>query len=206
MHIFLSMTVIEQLFSTKARIRLLRLALFHSDEDFTAEELKKRLGSGFNSRQAKDFVKVGCFTVGVRQSGGETTYRIDPNWLLFPELRALFMKAQLLVEHDLVRRLQAAGRLQILILTGIFIGEPRGLTDVLVVGALNRERAARLFRCFEKDLNQEVHYTIMTPLEYRYRKDIGDRFLYDILEQKYLVVVDTMAGREEKKNSSKRNK
>lgn len=189
------MTILEQLFSSTERIRLLRFALFHPDDGFTAAELRKRLRTHVQERHLRDLVRYGCLTVGVRPDTGSASYRIDSGWLLFPEFRSLFMKAQLLVEHDLVRRLQQAGRLQLLVLTGLFVGDRQSATDALLVGSINRQRAARLFRQFERDLNQEVKYTVMMPAEYRYRKDIGDRFIYDILEHRHLVVIDTLGRR-----------
>lgn len=188
------MTILERLFGAGELVRLLRFYLFHPDEDFTPLEIRRRL----NGRSAKtikimrELAGLGCLTASVRPDTGETTYRIDPGWLLFAEFRALFMKAQLLIEHDLVRRLQKAGNLRLLILAGLFVGERQGATDLLIVGQVNRQQVARLFKRFERDLNEEVKYTVMSPSEYRYRKDVGDRFLYDILERRHLVVIDTM--------------
>ena len=191
------MTILERLFKAGEFIHLLRFYLFHPDEDFTAAELRKRLGrsSGKTSLALRELVSLGCLGTGVRAETGEATYRIDPAWLLFPEFRALFMKAQLLIEHDLVRQLQRMGRLRLLVLAGLFVGERQGPTDVLIVGQVNRRQVARLLKRFERDLNQEVKYTVMTANEYRYRKDVGDRFLYDILERRHLVVVDTLQRR-----------
>jgi len=136
-------------------------------------------------------VQVGCFVEGVHAESGQSTYRVDPSWILYPEFRALFMKAQLLVEHDLVRRLQKTGRLRLLVLAGLFVSDRGSVTDALVVGVVNRRRVAALFKQFDHILSDEVRYTVMSPVEYRYRKDIGDRFIYDILERRHLVVVDT---------------
>ena len=188
------MTILERLFGAGEFIRLLRFYLFHPEEDFTVTELRRQL-KGRSSKTLKilhELTILGCLTAGVRSDTGETTYRIDPGWLLFAELRALFMKAQLLIEHDLVRRLQKAGRLRLLILAGLFVGERQGATDLLIVGQVNRQQISRLFKRFERDLNEEVKYTVMSSNEYRYRKDVGDRFLYDILECRHLVVIDTM--------------
>lgn len=191
------MTILEKLFGAGEFTRLLRFYLFHPDEDFTVEELKERLGkrSLKISKAARELARMGCLIAGVRTDSGAAIYRIDPSWLLFAEFRALFMKAQLLIEHDLVRHLQKAGRLRLLILAGLFVGEKQGVTDLLIVGQVNRQQVVRLLRRFERDLNEEVKYTIMSPAEYRYRKDVGDRFLYDILERRHLVIIDTMQRR-----------
>ena len=188
------MTILERLFGAGEFVRLLRFYLFHPEEDFTVAELKRRLGRRFAkiSRTLRELVSLGCLTNGVRSDSGETTFRIDPGWLLFAEFRALFVKAQLLIEHDLVRRLQKSGRLRLLILAGLFVGERQRVTDLLIVGQVNRQQVTRLLKRFERDLNEEVKYTVMSPNEYFYRKDVGDRFLYDVLEKRHLVVIDTL--------------
>jgi len=191
------MTIVERLFGAGETIRLLRFCLFHPADDFTPRELKQRLRirSATISKTLRELSSVGCLTTIARTEGGQTSYRIDPNWLLFTEFRALFMKAQLLIEHDLVRRLQRTGRLRLLILAGLFVGERHGATDLLIVGQINRAQATRLLKRFERDLNEEVKYTIMSATEYCYRKDVGDRFLYDVLERRHLVVIDSLERR-----------
>lgn len=176
---------------------MLRFYLFHPDEDFTVEELRRRMGkrAAKMSKTLRDLTSLGCLTSGIRPDSGEAIYRIDPGWLLFAEFRALFMKAQLLIEHDLVRRLQKTGKLRLLILAGLFVGERQGATDLLIVGQINRQQVSRLLKRFERDLNEEVKYTVMSPNEYNYRKDVGDRFLYDVLERRHLVVIDTLQRR-----------
>jgi hypothetical protein len=47
----------------------------------------------------------------------------------------------------------------------------------------------------EQDLGVEIRYSLMTMEEFRYRKDITDRFLYAILEASKNVVVDKLAER-----------
>jgi hypothetical protein len=191
------MTVLERIFGVEERVSLLRFFIFHPEEDFTLRELQRRLRrrSPRLSRAVRELAALGCLVAGVRAATGESVYRVDPTWLLFPEFRALFTKGQLLLEHDLVRRLQRAGRLRFFVLTGLFVGDYHGPTDVLLVGQINRRQVAMLLRRFERDLNREIKYTVMTPPEYRYRKDVGDRFLYDILERRHVVVVDTLQRR-----------
>ena len=43
---------------------------------------------------------------------------------------------------------------------------------------------------FHYELGKELNYTIMGNQEFKYRRDITDVFLYDILEGRKLVVID----------------
>ncbi|MDP3771468.1 MAG: hypothetical protein Q8R16_04160, partial [bacterium] len=65
-------------------------------------------------------------------------------------------------------------------------------TDAVIVGKLNRPLLARLMRQFERDLGRPMNYTVMSEREFRYRWDVGDRFLYGILEGKKIVVIDEL--------------
>jgi hypothetical protein len=127
-----------------------------------------------------------------RSAGQRKYYRINTESRLYPEIRALFMKAQIMLEKDFVRKLGSTGHLSYLALTGFFVSEDPSTTDLLVVGKVNRDKLATVIRGFEKQIGREVNYTVLTPQEFRYRRDVTDRFLYSILESKKMVVIDTI--------------
>ena len=63
-------------------------------------------------------------------------------------------------------------------------------TDLLVVAKISAPMLQRLMKRFEQEMGHEINYTLMTPDEFIYRRDITDRFLYSILEGKKIVMVD----------------
>ena len=198
------MTILEQLFSKREQVHVLRFFLFHPDEDFTLAELCKKISkrSAVKPVFVNNLLRLNYILLGRREDSREIIYRMNTNWALFPEMRSLFVKSQLLVEHDLVRRLERAGKIKLLILTGVFVGKQADVTDVLIVGSVNHSRVARILKAFERDFDQEVRYTILSNSEYLFRKNVGDRFLYSILENRHLVVVDTV----ERASASRRAK
>jgi len=62
----------------------------------------------------------------------------------------------------------------------------------LIVGRVNKKRLTQVMRRFQTDLHIPIRYTLLSKNEYEYRMDITDRFLYDIIESKKIVVVDEM--------------
>ena len=50
----------------------------------------------------------------------------------------------------------------------------------------------RLIKELEKDLGREINFTILKESEFRYREDIMDIFLYNILEGKTLILLDNL--------------
>ncbi len=55
-----------------------------------------------------------------------------------------------------------------------------------------RDQLGRLIRKYERELGSEINYTVMSYPEFKYRKDITDHFLYDILESKHLTLVNKL--------------
>ncbi len=206
--------MLEQLFGSKTRVRLLRLFLQNGKEAYFVRELTRKIGSQINAirNELDNLLEMGIVVAVTREETTERAeggsgkgkdkmskqkkyYRLNPESLLYPELRALFMKGQVLIEKDFVQKITQTGGVSYMALTGFFTGIENAPTDIFIVGKLSKERAASFVRSFERELGREFNYTIMTPHEYKYRRDVTDRFLYSILESKKIVVVDTINER-----------
>ena len=90
------------------------------------------------------------------------------------------------------------GQLKYLALSGLFVGDKEAKTDVLLVGRVNRKKISVLINKFQGTFSREINYTVMSPSEYKYRKDITDRFLYELLENKKIVIVDKLKKEDKK--------
>ena len=190
--------MLEQLFGSRTRVLLLRLFLDYPEKAFYVRELARTLGSQLHSirRELENLEIFGFLKVvptDEKDGDGETQkkyYVMNTDFILYPELRALFLKARLLIEKDLVRRLQEIGRIQFLALTGMFVGLTEWPTDIFIVGSANRRKIRSLIHRFEKELHQQINYTIMTKPEFKYRREITDRFIFNVLENKKIVIID----------------
>lgn len=208
--------MLEQLFGSKTRVRLLRLFLNNAKGAFFVRELSRRIGAQINAirNELENLEEMGLISVvtgiesaeedaapapskarRLRSAQQRKYYRLNTESLLYPEMRALFMKSQVMLEKDFVRKLSSAGSVSYLALTGFFVSEEPCPTDLLIVGKLNQDKLTRVIKEFERSIGREVNYTVFTPQEYRYRRDVTDRFLYSILESRKLVVVDTITER-----------
>lgn len=187
--------MLEQLFGSKTRTQLLRIFLTHQEESFYVRELTRKLDVQINAvrHELGNLEKVGLLeVVKVPQKGAvqKKHFRLNRNSVLYPELRALFLKSRVLVEKDFVEKIKQTGKLTYFTLTGRFTGREDAPTDVFVVGRVNRRKFTDLIRKFEISFGHEIDFTIMDSEEMRYRMDVMDRFLYDVLEEPKLVFVD----------------
>jgi len=193
--------MLEHLFGSKTRVRLLRIFLNHQDIAYYVRELTRLADSQINAvrRELDNLEKIGLVTSFKQKATGDKRsqsvkkyYQVNVNYILYPELKALLLKAQILIENDLVSKIRKIGTIKYLALTGIFVGFVGAPTDMFLVGNVDKNKFDRLIKRFEKELNYEVNYTIMKPNEYKYRREIMDKFLYNILENKKIVVVDEL--------------
>ncbi len=182
--------MLEQLIGSRTRVKLLRIFLSNPDKDYFVRELTRKIRERINSvrRELENLEKIGL--VVCHQAGQKKFYRVQQGFILFPELRALVLKSQLTVEKNLASSIRNIGQVSYLALTGLFTGVQDAKTDILIVGKVNRNKLKRLVGKFQQDLDKRVRYTVMTKKEFEYRNDLTDKFLYHILENRKIVVVD----------------
>ncbi|MDD5039958.1 MAG: winged helix-turn-helix domain-containing protein [Patescibacteria group bacterium] len=182
--------MLEQIFGSRTRVKLLRIFLTNPETDYFVRELTRKIRERINSvrRELDNLEEIGLITT--HEGKLRKYYRVDQNFILFPELRSLILKSQMTVERNLGKRIQQVGQVSYLALTGIFTGVSDTPTDILIVGKVNRLKLKRLVSNFQKDLDKKIRYTVMTRQEFEYRNDLTDKFLYTILENKKIVITD----------------
>ena len=116
-------------------------------------------------------------------------YQVDENFVLYEEIKALIIKAQILYEKDFIDKIKNAGAPRLLILSGFFVNSDSPV-DIFLVGRLNKVKLVRLIATLEKEIDRELNFTLMSNNEFKYRRDITDIFLYGVLEGKKIVVID----------------
>ncbi|MBI3963628.1 MAG: hypothetical protein HY341_01385 [Candidatus Kerfeldbacteria bacterium] len=182
--------MLEQLFSSRTRVKLLRLFLSNPDESFYVRELTRRIKERINSvrRELANLEEIGV--VHSETVNRKRYYRADTSFLLYRELRALILKAQVALERSMASEIQKVGHIRYMALTGVFTNVPEAKTDLLIVGQINRRRLKALMKKFQTGFSRELNYTAMSMQEYKYRRDVTDRFLYSVLDNPKIVLID----------------
>lgn len=110
-------------------------------------------------------------------------YYVNKDFQFFPELRLLVLKAAPANRANLLRRLNSLGGVKLAILAGIFINSENSRADLLLVGdKLKKARLNNFFSWLESEIGKELNYVVMSTDEFKYRMDMYDRFIRDILE------------------------
>jgi len=188
----------EQLFGSKTRVKLLRLFLIPGRPiHYFVREICRLTSEHLNSvrREIDNLEKLGLIIKEEDDAGAKQQkvfYKVDKSFILYNELKALFMKSQLLLEKTLVTKLKDIANIQLLILTGAFTGNTEATTDLLIVGRIKTVKLSSLIKQFEKELGHEINYTLLSGSEFNYRRELTDMFLYNILENKKVVLIDNL--------------
>jgi len=199
--------MLEQLFGSKTRTKLLYLFYQYPTRPFYVREMARQIDSQLNAvrREIAILEKAGLIgpikkdEMNAGQYANNTTvakakyYCLQTDCLFYLELKSLLMKGQILRERDLIEKLkEKAGDIKLMILTGIFTDCSDVETDILIVGKIRPVVVNKIIKEFEKKLSKSIKYTIMSEKEYSDRREVGDKFLYSIFESKNIMAVDEL--------------
>lgn len=190
--------MIEQLFGSKTRVKLLSLFLNNPDRPFYVREITRKIDEQINSvrRELSNLLSVGIIKSASSQN--KLYYEVDQKYEYFEPLRQIFAKVPIKnkalketrEEDKIAKKLRTTGRIEQAFLTGAFTRQPHAGVDIFMVGDVNRAKAAKVIEELEQELGHELNYSIMTPEDYQYRLGLNDRFLTTILESKRIKLID----------------
>lgn len=201
------------LFGSKTRVRLLKLFLANPDEAYYVRELTRVVGAQINAirRELSNLVDLGILQINEQKNiekdlddlksgkvfrkgirGVERKYyQLNKKFVLYNELRNLFAKMKGLSREAFVQNIQDLGSITLLLLSGLFIQDSSAEVDVLVVGDISPEGMQDIINQYNESVSRDINYTLLTNDEFRYRQEVVDRFLYNILQNtNNIIVVD----------------
>lgn len=193
--------MLEHLFGSKTRVKLLTVFLHHPEKSFYVRELTRLISTQINAvrRELENLVELGLVNEIAKPAGGPERaglkrkyYTINRLFPLLEEIKVLITKAHVLMERRLDREISSLGEVQYAALFNSFIGKSGAPVDVLLVGDIKPKAAKAFIEKLEKELGFEINFACFTPPEYKYRKEITDKFLYSILESPKNVLVDAI--------------
>lgn len=206
--------MLDVLFGSELRVKILSLVLLRPETKYSSAQVARDLKLPINSvrRELDLLLKFGLLIAApapinelieiktnklkIKKIAKVETpneyFEVNKNFILYPEIKALFVKAQILSSQKFISNLQKNFQPKLLVLTGFFTNFPEAHTDILIVGRVKRPAFLKLMAELEKDLGHEINFTILDEKEFRYRQEIMDIFLYNILEGKKITLIDNL--------------
>jgi len=198
--------MLNAIFGSEARVKILNLFMLHPETKYYILQIARDLKLPANSvrREVENIIKFGLIAGASapltdqpeskkdKTKGEKKYFEANKNFILYPEMKALFIKAQVISSQKFISNLQKSFQPKLLALTGFFTNFPEAQTDILIVGHVKRPAFLKLIAELEKDFGREINFTILEEKEFRYRQDIMDIFLYNILEGKTITLIDSL--------------
>lgn len=170
--------MLKNLFTSNTRIKLLALFLDNPDGEYFIRELTRVLNEQINSirRELLNLQKMGLLETVT--SNRKKYYRVNKRFILLKELTSIFNKASNNYE-PLVKSIAKLGKIELLILTGVFI-KKKSQTDLVIVGDLDKDKLTTLLEEYSGD-SDAIKFTLLNREDFIYRSKYNDKFLTDII-------------------------
>lgn len=197
--------LLERLFESVPKVRILRIFIGNPDARFQLGELfsKSQVKKSTIRTELKKFLTLGLIRdsklrIEVPRKNGKKprtkeveVYSVNQAFPLFPELRDLVSKSSVVSRAKLSRRTKTLGKVKLAVISGIFLGIENSRTDFLVVGdGIQKSKLDRFLSDLESEIGKPIQHTIMETEEFKYRMDMYDRFLRDILEYPHEKIIN----------------
>jgi len=192
--------VLERLFGSPARVKIIRLFLLNPENLFCAKEVSRRakVSSGTARREISllkniNFVaqKTEKIDELIKLKNGKIKnrkkkiqgLRLNSLFPFLPSLKSLVITAAPLDKEKLIKKLNSIGRIKLIILSGVFIQSEDSKVDLLLVGnSIRRNALRRLLKKIEAETGKELVYAVFNTDEFLYRFGMYDRFVRDVLD------------------------
>jgi hypothetical protein len=173
---------LSKLFGTELRVKILRLFLYNSGVSFSNLDISKKLKvkEDISRKELQMLEKI--FFIFKEKGGKENAYRLNEDFRFRTSLKNFLFDFQSADRENLKERFLDIGRIKLLMLSGVFVGQQNSRCDILYVGeAIKITQKDKLLAEFEAEVGYKLRIEILDLDEYNYRYKMFDRFLRDAL-------------------------
>lgn len=203
------MDILEKLFGGTAKVKIINLYLFNPETAFDTAQAADRakVSVSVARKEITNLFKIGFLRpksyikeIKRQKDRKIETFRKRTNgWTLdskFPYIEALkaFVSNINPFKHkDIVDRISKAGKIQLLIISGIFIKDPDSRVDLFIVGDnLRQGQLDNIIKTIESEIGKEIRYAVFETQEFNYRYTMFDKLIRDILDYPHEKIINKL--------------
>jgi hypothetical protein len=188
--------MVEQLFGSKTRVKLLHLFYSNPNRSFYVREITRKIDEQINSvrRELANLLSIGIISSDT--TNNRLYYEVNQDYEYYQPLGAIFggggvaATATAPAVDSQATIIKGLGNVELAIFTGQFTRDDTSGTDLLIVGDVNQTKLAKYMAELEEQEGKELRFTVMPPQEFKYRQQVNDRFLALVLGAKKQVLID----------------
>ena len=179
---------IETIFGSAVRVKIIKIFVFNPEKTFDAVSIGEKV-SLTKARAQKEIKALEKAGLVVRKGRGFILNKGCSYLLPLQE----FLPATNPTREEIVKKLSAVGRVQLVILSGIFIQNPDSRLDLLVVGdKINKARLSKALQSLESRVGKELLFSVFDRADFKYRLDMKDKLIMDVLDFPHEKIVNKL--------------
>lgn len=190
--------MIDALFGSKTRVKLLHLFLNNPGKSFYVREITRIIDEQINSvrRELSNMLTVGIITSDTADN--KLYYEVNQRYEHYVALRAIFAdqptkvsKPSIKAADDWQPIIAQLSGVRIAVGAGMLVRDSASKVDLLIVGSTAPAKLKSAIKAIERLEGRELTYSTLSYDEFYYRLSVRDKFITEILNSNHLVVVDT---------------
>ena len=191
--------MIEQLFGSKTRVKLLHLFYSNPNRSFYVREITRKIDEQINSvrRELANLQSIGIITSD--NTNNKLYYEVSQGYEYYEPLEQIFWagktskpkaKSAAIATDEEQADLKHLGNVEMALFTGTFTRDEITGIDVLIVGNVNQTQLSKYIDALESKEGREIRFAVLSLDEYKYREQIHDRFVANIQAAKKQILID----------------
>ncbi|USN96434.1 MAG: transcriptional regulator [Candidatus Nomurabacteria bacterium] len=191
--------MIDALFGSKTRVKLLHLFMNNPGTSFYVREITRLIDEQINSvrRELSNMLTVGIITSDT--SDNKLYYEVNQRYEHYVPLRAIFSDQKEIASvsvadpasNDWQHFIKDLPGVRVAIAAGMLVRDSGSKVDLLLVGSVAATRLKKSIKAIEKIEGRELNYSVIPYDEFYYRLSVRDKFITEILNSNHAVLVDT---------------
>jgi predicted nucleotidyltransferase len=183
--------MLDKLFSSSARVKILRLLLLNEGQRYYQREIAALAGLPVRAvqREGARLTEIGL--LHQIEDGNRVYFQANQTSPIFPELKRILLKTVAL-EILLSDALAEDGRIDVAFIYGSYAADRQTLTsdvDLFVIGSISGRQLSAALRPVQAETLREFSYHLVTLEEFQDRLSQGDGFLRNVVESPKVFVV-----------------
>ncbi|MDH4330782.1 MAG: hypothetical protein OEV93_04485 [Candidatus Moranbacteria bacterium] len=183
--------ILENLFGSRVKLRIMRFFLLNPEEDFNAIEISERnkLDKTATKKELNGLNKIKFISSKTKKR--KKYYKIDKTFPFYFELEKLILRSNIFPECKSMKKISGIGNVRLVLTSGVFLNYSKSRVDLLiVVDNVSKIKLKSLMRSLESEVGKEIRYMVLTSEELMYRLDMLDRFLLEFFKSPHDIVIN----------------
>ncbi|MFA6273660.1 MAG: hypothetical protein WC662_00690 [Candidatus Paceibacterota bacterium] len=180
------MEILGKILGSPARVKIMRLFLLNRDKNLTSKDITKktRTNSVIVRKELKLLLSIGFIKKRV------LNYFFNPDFKYVSEIEGLLISSDTLDKEAIASNFKKAGKVKLLLVSGLFIKKKDSRVDILIVGdRMKKGKVEEGIKKLEAEIGAELVYALFDTKEFTYRLDMYDKLVRDILDFPHEIIL-----------------